>query len=353
METPAPRQSVNVHISTATILRLLVVFLLLAFAYAIKDVFVLLLVAVVLATALDPWVDKLQWKRIPRAATVVILLVLLFGGVSLILALLIPPLINQVNELSSNFPALYQRFLEEFSSLRELASNAGLQENVSNALQSLQLNIGKAGSGVFGAVASFFGGLISFVAIIIMTYYMLSEESGMKRFFRSVAPLKYQPFFHQVMAKVQVKMGGWLRGQLTLMLIVAVLDFIGLSIIGVKYALALALFAGLLEIIPLIGSTVAAIPAAFIAFTMSPTKGILTIILFFVVQQVQNNFITPKVMKSTTGLHSIVIIIVLLIGAKLAGLLGVLLAIPVTLIATTIYDEIYGKKREEELQLEQ
>ncbi|RJO59417.1 AI-2E family transporter [Candidatus Parcubacteria bacterium] len=343
----------SLNISTSTMLRLILVVIVLAFAYTIREVFVLFIVALVLATALDPWVDKMQARKIPRSLGVVLLYILLFGTIALILAIIIPPLINQINELSSNFPSLYQKFIDEFTALRDLTTQAGLQNNVNSFLQSLQLSIGKAGSSVFGAITSFFGGLISFLAILIMTYYMLSEESGMKRFFSAIVPLKYQPFLNHLFSKIQFKMGGWLRGQLFLMLIVAVADFIGLSIIGVKYALALALFAGLLEIVPLIGSTIAAIPAVFVAFTLSPTKGILTILLFFVVQQIENNLIVPKVMKSTTGLHSVVVIVVLLIGAKLAGILGVLLAIPVTLILSAIYSEIWGQRREEEMRLEQ
>lgn len=352
MENPEKR-SVNVSISTATMVRVVIVVLALAFVYTIRDVFVLLLVALVLATALDPWVDKLQYRKIPRPLGIIIIYILLFGSISVVLGFLIPALINQVSELTQNFPALYQKFVDEFSAFRSISTQANVQQGISSFLQSLQGSVASAGSSVFSALSGFFGGLIAFIAVLIMTYYMVTEESGLKKFFRSIAPLQYQPYLHELITKIQFKLGGWLRGQILLVLIVAAADYIGLVSIGVKYALVLALFAGLMEFIPLIGSTIAAVPAAFIAFTQSPTKGVLVIILFLVVQQIQNNFITPKVMKTTTGLHSIVIIVVLLIGAKLAGLLGVLLAIPVTLIVTTVYQDVFGKKREAEMQLEQ
>ncbi len=344
---------VSVNISTSTMLRLVAVVLILAFAYAIREVFVLLLVAVVLATALDPWVDKLQTRRIPRTLGLIIIYVLLFGGISVILGLLIPPLVNQFSELTQNFPAIYQKFLDEFQALRDLSGQAGVQQNITSVLQNIQGSVASAGSSVFSAVSGFFGGVIAFIAVLIMTFYMVTEESGMKKFFRSIAPLKYQPYLHELITKIQFKMGGWLRGQLLLLLIVAIMSYIGLLILGVKYALVLALFAGLMELIPMIGSTIGAIPAAFIAFTQSPTKGVLVIALYIVIQQLENNIIVPKVMKSTTGIHSIVTIIVLLIGAKVAGLLGVILAVPVTLIVMTVYQDIFGKRREAELTLEQ
>jgi predicted PurR-regulated permease PerM len=346
-------RNVNVSISTATMLRLVGVVLLLAFAYAIKDVFILFLVAVVLATALDPWVDALQARRIPRTLGLIIIYVLLFGGISVILGLLIPPLVTQFSELTQNFPAIYQKFINEFQALRDLSGQAGIQQNISSVLQSIQGSVTSAGSSVFSALSGFFGGVIAFIAVLIITFYMVTEESGMKKFFRSIAPLRFQPYLHELITKIQIKMGGWLRGQLLLLLIVAIMSYVGLLLLGIKYALVLALFAGLMEFIPMIGSTIAMVPAAFIAFTQSPTKGILTIVLFIVVQQIENNLIVPKVMKSTTGLHSIVTIVVLLVGAKVAGLLGVILAVPVTLIVMTVYQDIFGKRREEELQLEQ
>lgn len=346
-------RTVQVNISTSTMLRLVAVVLVLAFAYTIREVFVLLLVAIVLATALDPWVDKLQTKRIPRTLGLIIIYVLLFGGISVILGLLIPPLVNQFSELTQNFPAIYQKFLDEFQALRDFSSQAGIQQNISSVLQNIQGSVTSAGGSVFSAISGFFGGVIAFIAVLIITFYMVTEESGMKKFFRSIAPLRYQPYLHELISKVQVKMGGWLRGQLLLLLIVAVMSYIGLLILGVKYALVLALFAGLMEFIPMIGSTIGAVPAAFIAFTQSPTKGILVVVLYIVIQQLENNIIVPKVMKSTTGIHSIVTIIVLLIGAKVAGLLGVILAVPVTLIVMTVYQDVFGKRREAELQLEQ
>lgn len=352
MEKPEKR-SISVSISTATMLRVVVVVLLLAFAYTIREVFVLLLVTVVMATALDPWVDWLQARKIPRPLGLIIIYLLLFGTISLIVALLIPALINQVSELTQNFPNIYQNFVDQFSGVRNFADRVGLQENISSILQSLQGSITGTGSGVVSAVNSFAGGVISFFAVLVMTYYMVTEESGMKKVFRSLAPLKYQPYLHELITKIQEKLGGWLRGQLLLLLIVAIMSYIGLEILGVKYALVLALFAGLMEFVPIIGSTIAMIPAAFIALTQSPTKGLLVVFLFIVVQQLENNFIVPRVMKSTTGIHSVVTIIVLLVGAKLAGLLGIVLAIPVTLIVTTVYQDLFGKKRTAELQLEQ
>ncbi|MBU4332000.1 AI-2E family transporter, partial [Patescibacteria group bacterium] len=128
---------------------------------------------------------------------------------------------------------------------------------------------------------------------------------------------------------MQKKIGSWLRGQVILMIIIGILSYIGLLILGVRYALLLALFAGLMEIIPYIGPIFGAVPAVFIALTQSPIKGLLVIVLYLIIQQLENNLIVPKIMKRAVGLNPIVVILVILIGGKIAGIVGALIAVPV------------------------
>ena len=119
-------------------------------------------------------------------------------------------------------------------------------------------------------------------------------------------------------------------GQILLMLIIGVLTYIGLFFLDVKYALTLALIAGLFELIPYVGPFIALIPAAILAFIQAPLLGLLVVILYVVIQQLENYVIVPQVMKKTVGLNPIVIIIVMLIGAKLAGVIGIILSVPLT-----------------------
>lgn len=152
----------------------------------------------------------------------------------------------------------------------------------------------------------------------------------MKRIMRSVVPTKYQPYFTHLANRMQMKIGKWLRGQLFLSLIIFLLSWLGLSVLGVKYALVLAVFAGVTELIPYFGPFIGGVPAVLIAFTQSPTLAILVIVLYVVIQLIENHVLVPKVMQKAVGLNPVVTIIVILIGAKLAGILGIILAVPVT-----------------------
>jgi predicted PurR-regulated permease PerM len=147
--------------------------------------------------------------------------------------------------------------------------------------------------------------------------------------------------------RVQDKLGLWLRAQLLLSGIIFLVTWIGLLILGVKYSLVLALIAGITEVIPFIGPIIGAIPAVLLAFLQSPIKALLVLILYLVIQQLEGNILVPKVMQKTVGLNPIVVIVVILLGAKIAGVLGALLSIPVAVAIMTIAGDWFGVVAEE------
>ena len=187
---------------------------------------------------------------------------------------------------------------------------------------------------------------------MVITFYMTIEEDGLKKFVRSIAPIEYQPYLVQKTNRIQVKMGGWLRGQLILMFIIGSLTYVGLLILDVPYALVLAIFAGLAEFVPFLGPLIAAVPAVFFSFSDSPWKAFGVVIFYIVLQQLENQVIVPKVMQKAVGLNPIVVIIVMLIGAKVAGLVGILLAVPATTIAWIFFADIFERKIEDDNRLE-
>ena len=139
--------------------------------------------------------------------------------------------------------------------------------------------------------------------------------------------------------RAQKRMAGWFWGEIILMIVVGTMTYIGLNIIGVKYALALAVLAGLLEVVPSLGPIVSSIPAILIGLSYSPILGLYCVILYLVIQQLENNLIVPIIMKKVTGLHPIIILIAMVIGGKLAGIMGIILAVPSTIFIETILIE--------------
>src|SRR3989339_705825 len=175
--------------------------------------------------------------------------------------------------------------------------------------------------------------------VLVLSFYMVVDEERMRKYFRSLAPIEYQPYVAHLMKKMSRKMGEWLRGQIILGLIVGVAVYVGLTFLGVKYALVLALIAGLLEVIPYVGPIISLVPAGIIGFAQSPFVGLAVVILYLVIQQLENNVLVPKIMQKVTGLNPIISILALLVGLKAGGLAGAVLAIPLAMMGGVILED--------------
>ena len=337
------KKPTSVNISTSTIFKVVLVCLVLYFLYLIKDILVILFVALILASALDPWVDWMQKRKIPRSLGIIFIYFILFVVIGSVLYLIIPPIVTQVNELSTSFPAFIERMTSGFSTLRNYMSEHGVLENLKDGLKSISSNLQGAASGVFSTVTGVVGTIISFFLVLVITFYMVVEENAMKKIVWSIAPSRHQPYIMQLINRMQGKIGLWLRGQLILSLIIFSLTFLGLSILGVNYALTLALIAGLTEFVPYLGPTLAAIPAIFLSFTQSPMLALFVLILYYIIQLVENNIIVPKLMQKVVGLNPVVSIAVLLIGFKIAGVMGAILSIPVATATSVFLKDIFNK----------
>jgi len=245
----------------------------------------------------------------------------------LVVTLIFPSLSVQVKQLAINFP----EFMEQIGlSVQEFWGKYNVGGNLQNVLDKFSQGLEQATSSIFGTIINLFGGLFSAGIVLVISFYLAVQEKGVKRFLVSLTPTEHHHYASDLIERIQSKIGGWMRGQILLMLIIGVLTYIGLFFLDVKYALTLALIAGLFELIPYVGPFIALIPAAILAFIQAPLLGLLVVILYVVIQQLENYVIVPQVMKKTVGLNPIVIIIVMLIGAKLAGVIGIILSVPLT-----------------------
>lgn len=333
----SPKRSV-VDISTQTIVKTIILLLLLWFVFLVREIIVALFFAFILASAINPLVDKLQERKIPRPLSVLTIFIGIIGFFSLLIALIIPPIAEQLIELAQQLPGIYKQLTLQYTELQH-----SIPPTVTQSLQDFLASSGDAlKQGVqntFGAISKFFGGFISLLTIFVLTFYITVEKDSVKKIVKSLFPKRHHAYICDVVVRAQVKMGAWVRGQLLLSLIIGLFVFIGLWILGVKYALVLAMLAGVMELVPIIGVIIAIIPALFLSVTQAPILAIGVLILYIVIQQLENHLIVPKVMQKAVGLNPVVIIISLLIGAKLAGILGVLMAVPtVTMLSVFIKD---------------
>jgi predicted PurR-regulated permease PerM len=165
-------------------------------------------------------------------------------------------------------------------------------------------------------------------------------KNGIENFLASVVPERYEDYVTDLWRRVEVKVGLWLQGQMLLALIVGLLVFVGLTLLKVKFALLFGLLAMALEIVPIAGPVIAAIPAILMAFIQSPTLGLWVLIMWVVIQQTENHVLVPLILGKTTGLNPVVVILAILVGAQLAGIAGALLAVPVATIFVELLDDM-------------
>jgi len=339
----------TIEISSGTILRTIFILLLLWFLFLVRDILALVFIAIIIVSAIDPIVDWFQKKKVPRSLTVLVVYVVFLSIFGLVFGLLIPPLSSEIRGLGESFPQLAEKFSGYFRIAQDYAVSYNLQQQITNFTDNFAEKVSQIGSSVFSGTISFIGGIFSLIVVLSIAFYMSVQEKGIKKFFASLASEEHRDYISGLVDRVQFKMGRWLQGQLFLMLIIFVLDYLGLLIIGAPYALVLALIAGILEIIPYIGPVISALIAVAISFLHSPLTGLLVLGLFILVQQLEGYVLTPLVMKRAVGLNPVVVILALIIGAKLAGVIGIIIAVPVaTVIGEVVRDLVKNSEVSEE-----
>lgn len=338
------QRPININITSATIFKTIAIFILLYFLYLISDILILFFVALVFSSALNPWVDWFKKKKIPRSVSVLVLYLAALAVLSLILYLAIPVVIKEVNDMSNNFPRYFESIYSKFSDLKDYSLKYGLADKFKGSLDFISDYLQTTASGIFLTVANIFGGIFSFVLILVLTFYMVVEESSIKKLVWSIAPVRHQPYMMQLINRMQIKMGHWLNGQLVLGLTMIIMTYLGLAILGINYALILAIMVGFFSFVPYMGAVFGSIPAVFIALTQAPLLAVFAAILFYIIHFIEVNFLYPKIMEKAVGLNPLISILVLLAGFKLAGVIGAVLSIPVTTAAAVFIKDIFDNK---------
>lgn len=334
----------KVDISTGIILKTVLILLGLWFLFLVREVVVLLFLAVIIAASIDPVVDFLQKKKIPRSVGAMFIYIILFSIVSLIISFLIPPIVNQFQDFSQSSA---QYFSEAGSSVSEtggIFQADGLKHYFQNMLNNLGDSFSNIPQKIFSTTVGVFSGVISAIVVFSMAFYMVMEEDGIKKFIVSIAPEKKKEYAADLTNRVESKIGNWMAGQLFLMITISILDFIGLYMIGIPYALILAIFAGVLEVVPYVGPIISAVPGIILGFLISPTVGFLAILVYFIAQQFESHVLVPQVMKKAVGLNPVATIVAILIGFKLAGALGAIIAVPAATAISLFISDVIAEK---------
>lgn len=340
-EIGSDRQPQVITVSTITIVKVALFLLAGFFLYMIRDIIALFFMSMVLASIINPLAGWFQGRGWSRAGAVLLLYLLILAIIGAVVTLLVPAVVTETRDLLVNADAIWASFLATLGPLREFIASQGLGDSLSDALSAMAGGLNVAAGGIVATITGLVTGIASLIIVLVVAFYLVVSEDALKRLFRAVAPEAYQPYLVDLFQRIEKSIGGWVRGQLILSVIVGAAVYVALKILGVKYALVLALAAGVAEAIPYIGPVFSAIPAILIALTISPVKGLVVAVMYVVIQQVENHVLVPKIMQKVTGLHPIVSIFAMLIGVKVAGLVGALLAIPVAMMLGVVVADAF------------
>jgi predicted PurR-regulated permease PerM len=343
-ENPKP---ITVSISPLSVLKVLGILVAALVLFLVRDVVLILLTALVIASAIEPIVRRLTKTGLPR--TLAVLLVYIAAGALLFVFTLIfiPPLLSEISRVSSTLPQYVETF--QFSDI--FPSQVGLiggelvnTVSLKDAIVQIQNALAGLSHGFFQTASIIFGGAVSALLTLVISFYLAVEEKGIENFLRVIIPIEREEYSIGLWKRTQEKIGLWLQGQLLLAVVVGVLVYLGLSILQVPYAMTLAMLSAILEIIPIFGPIIAAVPGVIIAFSVSPSLGLIVVGLYLIIQQFENHLIYPLVVTKIVGIPPTIVIVALLVGAKLAGILGFLLAIPLTTVVVELFSDFEKRK---------
>lgn len=335
MNKPLPSKVV-IDISWGSLLRVLSLGLGIWAVIVLKEVLIMLLVVFIFVAAVNPTIGRLQ-KHVSRFLAVSLFYSLLGLLLVLLSYAILPRLITQINDLVRSAPLIIGKWSPYLDSLR-VGNNLTVLDQAVNAASS---GLDGFSRNLYNTTLNFFGGLATVLTGLVLSFYLLLEEKNAREFFHQVLPHHRFEAVYKTVSKISERMGHWVRGQVLLMLIIGFSNLVVYLFIRLPSPLPLAIWAGLCEVIPYVGPALGVIPAIIVALA---TGSILQAILVFVIgylliQQLEAHLVVPKVMGKAVGLSPVLVILAMLIGVKLFGLVGALVAVPAAAIISVVVGE--------------
>lgn len=317
----------KVEISHRTIIFTVFFLIFLWFLYFIKDIIFLFFISLLLTVIINPITVKFSRLGVARAISAFFVYVVVIAILVFLIASFVPLIVDQTSKLIGLFPSLIE--------------NIGVLPVIGESFASeIAKVLGNLSEVAVKFTFSAFSNVLSLITVLVLSFYLLLERERLERDVDGALGKEWKRKIRLFLDLWEKELGGWLRGQLLLMFSVGALTFVGLLALRIPFSIPLALLAGLFEIIPIIGPLLSAIPAVIVGFNISPILGVLVAVLYFLVQQLENHLLAPKIMQKSTGISPVIVILSLAVGLKIAGFVGVLLAIPVYItikIATRVF----------------
>lgn len=297
--------------------------------YQIKDVILLLFVAIILMSALSPFVEKLMKWKFPKGVAIGLIYLVIVLVIGSLLYLIVTPLIEQTSSLTTSLPHTIEKLMPPGTFNRNIVEQK-ITDIFGNAL---------------GVTVTIFSNVIAIVSVAVLTFYLLLDKDRFENLL-SQAFVNNQPRAKKLIKRIEDILGAWLRGQAILSLVIGVFSYILLFLLNIPFAMPLAILAGILEVVPVIGPIISAVPPIIIAYVSFPSPAVALFVGlgYLVIQQLESHIIVPQVMKRAVGLNPLVVILAIAVGGRLLGISGALLAVPITVVGQIIVEEIINSK---------
>lgn len=318
----------------------------------IKEALNILLFSIILAYILNPLVNYLEQRNIERVWGILLVYILIFGIIVISIISFVPKMVKEFKNFTSVFPKymkktsdfvdnIYEKYYDNVDNLPPLLQGIEdtLSENIVRFEKFVDENIKKITSSIF----NFLSKILSLVIIPIVTFYFLKDKDYFLKKLYLTIPKKYRQDSRRLGKEIDRALGEFIRGRIIVAIFVGVSTTILLVLLKINFALLIGVIAGLIDIIPYFGPVIAIVPATFFALLDSPIKAIWVIVIFTIIQQIESNIISPKIIGEGMGIHPISIILSLIIGGGIFGILGMIFAVPVLAIIKILFSFVIGK----------
>ena len=341
-----------IQISSGTIIKALFIALAFVVFYYLRDIVLVVALAVIIASAVEPGTQWFLRRRVPRILAVLFMYFVAVMILVMTFYFLFLPLLNQSAAFLSTLPG-YLGELQVWNPLQNtqfFASNSAIQGfsqtfSLSQIVEHINTTVSNFSQGFFSTASTAFGGILSLLLVIVLSFYLSVESDGVSSFLRIITPIQNEKYVLDLWKRSQHKIGRWMQGQIVLAIVIAMLVFLGLTLLQVENALLLAVIAGMFEIIPLFGPILASIPAVTLALVTSGMSSALLVVgLYIIIHQFENQLIYPLVVRKIVGVPPIISILALIVGYKLAGFVGLLISVPLATMLIEFLNDVEKNK---------
>lgn len=329
-------------ISWGTIFKIAFIALLFYIIYLIRDILILSIFALIISILFNPIINFLQNKRIPRSLAVIIVYVGIFGLISFLIYSFASIFIIEIQKFSQLFPEYFEKIAPPLKGLGIKAF-----EDIESFIGLLNKSAEAIAASFLGAVSAIFGGIFATIYVITIAIFLSLDEKGTERGLALLFPKKYEAYILNLWERCQGKVSGWFLSRILASIFVGIFSYIAFMVLNIKYPFTLAMLAGVLNFVPVIGPIFIAV-LIFVTVSLSSVfKAIFAVLAFTLIQQIENNILTPLLTKRFVDISPVIVLISLVIGGKLLGILGAVLAIPLAGILSEFIKDFLSKRREE------